>query len=945
MLEGLVMNNIKTVRTSKFHSFINQHLDLVIYHYSHPKASSYQKYEESVGKSIILLACVFKAAFIHDVNEKDITSTYTALLRSFHRKIVSQFYNSTVYEKLNYGSSAHSDLVNSEKTIVSTFEILIAKSFEDNMEHLFPLLIELIPNIISNENTDFKTILQEFLQSSGRKPPKYDTTSFGEKSHDLTFDATCYIGREKFTGTGKSKKNAEFEAAHNACIHFGKVPKSSFKLIEYNFDLSDLYKSKKIYNNKRLSIAFGISENKNIMQAFVPPRYKKLFGHRQRSHRALATVGSYYIQYIKSLSILENCKKSDSVESESIVLATKTTSIDRISTIFNSGLISKNELVFLDNEHFSSINYQVDCVQALFAVGFIESIYGKKDILNFEATDWLKKIVNDTFRKKTKPQKHITTLLVERLGSLGFDFRFIKKDLLWGAEIINIKTEKKYEFFHQSEGKSNIKSDVLPIISGIVLKSLDRLEGYYFIEPKNEHTKDRDFQLFNYLFESMTESFKLDSVVTNLVYNNSYPKVDYTNNSKEQLIELWGNTGLNVYDKANILYLIHRELNLIGYQTTVNDYYFLPTIFREALDKSSFSITDIFSNIDEIECLDVSIDKIHKTRDVKRNISYHDPKKNLSSPINPQNSIGRNTSDKDQAAFTKSESKNINSENNSLFQFEELYRNIDLKDLEAIWSNRHYEFDYIEEAAIVLSTIRFKKGIDFIAIDYKELCAERVIVELKLPSIHIKSVPNKLSQSSVLKEYIHKERYLNSSKKTYGRLENLAKNTVQNDVFKLDKPKNEQSTIMQNEAEADENIKLDTFVLTEKDDREFIKVRVASRSGQSNFRAQLIKKWRCCSITACNTINALDAAHIAPYRGEKDNDIRNGLLLRADIHRLFDAYLIGINPKSLTVHISSQIDDPIYTQYEGKRIKVEEGKEISVAALEYHWLYYINNND
>ncbi len=939
------MNNIKIIRTSKFHSFINQHLNFVIYHYSHPKAPSYQKYEESVGKSIISLACVFKAAFIHGVHEKNITSTYAALKRSFHQKIVANLHNSTVYEKISFGGSAASDLINSEKTIISTFEILISKSFEDNIEHLFPLLVDLIPNVISNDNTDFKTILQEFLQSSGRKPPKYETTFLGEKSHDLTFDATCYVGREKFTGTGKSKKKSEYEAARNACIHFNQVPKSSFKLIEYDFELSDLYNNKKNYNNKRLNIAFGIPENRNIMQVFVPPRYKKSFGHRERSHRALATVGSYYIEYIKNLSILENCRKGDSLDSGSVVLANRATSIDKISNIFNSGLISKNELFFLNNEDFSSTNYQVDCVQALFAIGFMESIYSKEHTLPFEATGWLKRIIDDIFRKKTKPQKHITALLVERLGSLGFNFRFIKKDLLWGAEIASIQTAQKHEFFYQSKDKSNIKSEVLPVISGIVLKVLDRLEGYNFIEPKNENTKKRDFELFNYLFKSMTESFKLDSVVTNLVNNNSYPKIDYTNNSKEQLIELWENTGLNVYDKANILYLIHREINLIDYQTTVNDYYFLPTIFREALDKSSFSITDIFSNIDEIEYLDVSIDNIHKTRDVKRNISYHDPKKNPSSPIDLQNSIGRNTSDKDQAAFTRSESKNINSENNSLFQFEELYRNIDFKDLEAIWSNRNYEFDYIEEAAIVLSTIRFKKGIDFIAIDYKELCAERVIVELKLPSIHIKSVPNKLSQSSVLKESIHKDRYLNNSKKTYGRLENLAKNTIQNDVFKLDKPTNEQSTIMQNEAEAHENIKLDTFVLTEKDEREFIKARVSSRSGQSNFRAQLIKKWRCCSITACNTINALDAAHIAPYRGEKDNDIRNGLLLRADIHRLFDAYLIGINPKSLTVHISSQIDDPIYTQYEGKRIKVEEGKEISVAALEYHWLYYINNND
>lgn len=936
------MNNIKVIRTSKFHSFINQHLDFVIYHYSHPKAPSYQKYEESVGKSIISLACVFKAAFIHDVHEKNITSTYAALKRSFHQKIVAHFHNSTVYEKIIFGSSADSNLINSEKTIISTFEILISKSFEDNIEHLFPLLVDLIPNVISNDNTDFKTILQEFLQSSGRKPPKYETTFFGEKSHDLTFDATCYVGREKFTGTGKSKKNSEYEAARNACIHFNQVPKSSFKLIEYDFELSELYNNNKNYNNKRLNIAFGIPENRNIMQVFVPPRYKKSFGHRERSHRALATVGSYYIEYIKNLSILENCTKGDSLDSGSVVLANRATSIDKISNIFNSGLISKNELVFLNNEDFSSTNYQVDCVQALFAIGFMESIYSKEHTLPFEAIGWLKRRIDDIFRKKTKPQKHITALLVERLGSLGFDFRFIKKDLLWGAELASIKTAQKHEFFYQSKDKSNIKSEVLPVISGIVLKVLDRLEGYYFIEPKNENTKKRDFELFNYLFKSMTESFKLDKVVLNFVHEYSYPKVDYSKNSKEQLVELWESADLNIYDRANILYLIHSEMHLIGYQINVNDYYFLPTVFRKSLNESSFSIADMFSSIDEVDCFDVSIDNTHKNKDIKLNVVYEELIKNPISPINTKSEIIRNISNKDQIESAESESNDIDS--NRLFQFKELYKNMNLKDLEDLWSNRHYEFDYVEEAAIVLSIIRFRKGIDFIAIDYKELCTEKIIVELELSSIRTKSVQSGLRQSSVLKESSEKGRNLDKSKETYIRPENLVNNTIQNDVSQLDKLA-KKNTINHYEEKVHEHIKRDTFVLTERDEREFIKVKVATRSGQSNFRSQLIKKWKHCNITACNTINALDAAHIAPYRGEKDNDVRNGLLLRADIHRLFDAYLIGINPKSLTVHISAQIDDPIYTQYEGKRINVGEDEEISVAALEYHWLYYINSND
>jgi putative restriction endonuclease len=37
------------------------------------------------------------------------------------------------------------------------------------------------------------------------------------------------------------------------------------------------------------------------------------------------------------------------------------------------------------------------------------------------------------------------------------------------------------------------------------------------------------------------------------------------------------------------------------------------------------------------------------------------------------------------------------------------------------------------------------------------------------------------------------------------------------------------------------------------------------------------------------------------YRGMKDNDPSNGLLLRTDIHTLYDLNLLGIEPDSLKV--------------------------------------------
>ena len=137
----------------------------------------------------------------------------------------------------------------------------------------------------------------------------------------------------------------------------------------------------------------------------------------------------------------------------------------------------------------------------------------------------------------------------------------------------------------------------------------------------------------------------------------------------------------------------------------------------------------------------------------------------------------------------------------------------------------------------------------------------------------------------------------------------------------------------------------DSFVITNTDERSFSVTKIANRIGQSHFRKQLIDLWKGCSISGCKTLSALDAAHIAPYRGEKDNDIRNGLLLRADLHRLFDAFLISINPDNLTVHISPKISDPTYNQFEGVKIQLEEEYKLSEAALQYHWFYFSNSEE
>lgn len=96
------------------------------------------------------------------------------------------------------------------------------------------------------------------------------------------------------------------------------------------------------------------------------------------------------------------------------------------------------------------------------------------------------------------------------------------------------------------------------------------------------------------------------------------------------------------------------------------------------------------------------------------------------------------------------------------------------------------------------------------------------------------------------------------------------------------------------------------------------------REGQSGFRSQLIAKYGCkCPITGATQAEVLQAAHIIPYKGSHSNEIGNGLLLRADIHLLFDCYLLSINPKHMHVEVAPGVDDEFYRRLHGKIVTFE----------------------
>lgn len=122
------------------------------------------------------------------------------------------------------------------------------------------------------------------------------------------------------------------------------------------------------------------------------------------------------------------------------------------------------------------------------------------------------------------------------------------------------------------------------------------------------------------------------------------------------------------------------------------------------------------------------------------------------------------------------------------------------------------------------------------------------------------------------------------------------------------------------------------------DEREKIWRAIMLRRGQQKFRDALRSAHGDkCMVTGCEILEILEAAHINPYRGDNDHHIQNGLLLRADIHTLYDLDLIAIQPGTLTIHIHPKLFNE-YKDIHGTTLKSNSKKVIlSKQALEDRW--------
>jgi hypothetical protein len=135
------------------------------------------------------------------------------------------------------------------------------------------------------------------------------------------------------------------------------------------------------------------------------------------------------------------------------------------------------------------------------------------------------------------------------------------------------------------------------------------------------------------------------------------------------------------------------------------------------------------------------------------------------------------------------------------------------------------------------------------------------------------------------------------------------------------------------------------YIILPEDRREKVFRQIKERRGQSQFRDLLCQRYgNQCMITGLKLLDVLEAAHISPYRGTDDNHPDNGLLLRADLHTLFDLNLLGINPESLEVKFHPKVLKTGYHKLEGIKLRCSQYKP-SQSSLQYRWKEFLTRLD
>jgi hypothetical protein len=107
------------------------------------------------------------------------------------------------------------------------------------------------------------------------------------------------------------------------------------------------------------------------------------------------------------------------------------------------------------------------------------------------------------------------------------------------------------------------------------------------------------------------------------------------------------------------------------------------------------------------------------------------------------------------------------------------------------------------------------------------------------------------------------------------------------------------------------------------DQRQRALATIILRPQQAQFRRSLRDRYGDqCQISGCVVMEVVQACHLHRVSDGGGDGVENGLLLRADIHVLFDADVIGIDPDTLLIHVDPILANTEYAGLDGLPLRV-----------------------
>ena len=117
-------------------------------------------------------------------------------------------------------------------------------------------------------------------------------------------------------------------------------------------------------------------------------------------------------------------------------------------------------------------------------------------------------------------------------------------------------------------------------------------------------------------------------------------------------------------------------------------------------------------------------------------------------------------------------------------------------------------------------------------------------------------------------------------------------------------------------ASVESSLHLELLAHTDKIRGGHVEALVRVRVGQRVFRERLFERFgSTCAVTGRQPEEVLDAAHLYSFADRAEHRSDGGLLLRSDLHRMFDRLLLTFDPETWHTHVAPQLLD----RYDGMR--------------------------